>query len=172
MIVKRPAPAAPAGGLTVALTSDNPVAATVPPTVTVPAGSAGATFPVTTTPVTNSQSSIIIGTAAGVTRHFVLTVTDPFHGQNGSISLARAGGGEGRVTSQPAGIDCTFTPTGTIGACNNAFFPVGTRVRLEARPLNGSRFQGWDFETTCRDAPDVTIAAGVARIPRPGFAPG
>ena len=45
-----------------------PHAATVPPSVTVPAGSTAATFTVTTNPVANPQSSIIIGTAGGATR--------------------------------------------------------------------------------------------------------
>jgi hypothetical protein len=49
------------------------------------------------------------------------------------------------------------------------FFPAGTRVRLEARPAANSSFLGWEFETTCRNAPDVTIVADVAHICRPGF---
>jgi hypothetical protein len=161
--------AAPAGGVAVSLTSDNTTAATVPASVTVAAGSTTATFTVTTNPVANSQSSIIIGTAGGVTRHSVLTVTTEFHASNGSVSLARGGTGGGRVTSQPAGIDCTFTSTGTTGTCGNVFFPAGTRVRLDARPAQGSSFLGWEFETSCRDAPNVTVAAGVAHICRPVF---
>lgn len=162
--------AAPAGGVVVALTSDNTVAATVPPSVTVAAGQVSATFPVTTNTVTNSQSSIIIGTAGGETRHAVLTVVTQFEADFGSVSLARGGNGEGRVTSQPAGIDCTLTRTGTIGTCGNAFFAAGTQVRLEARALAGSRFLGWEFEVSCPDAPNVTVAAGVAHICRPVFA--
>jgi hypothetical protein len=161
--------AAATEGFVIALTSDNTVAATVPPSVTVAAGSASATFTVTTNPVTNSQSSIIIGTAGGVTRHAVLTVVTQFEADNGSISLARGGSGEGRVTSQPAGIDCTFTRTGTIGTCGNVFLPAGTQVRLDARPAAGSQFLGWDFEVSCRDAPNVTVVAGVAHICRPVF---
>jgi hypothetical protein len=73
------------------------------------------------------------------------------------------------VTSQPAGIDCIFTVTETTGTCGNVFFPAGTQVRLEARPAQDSSFLGWEFETTCRDAPKVTAAAGVAHICRPVF---
>jgi hypothetical protein len=160
---------APSGGVTVELTSDNTAAATVPPNVTVPAGATRATFPVTTNPVTNSQSSLIIGTAQGVTRYSVLTVMTRFEAENGSVSLARGGNGEGRVTSQPPGIDCTLTPTTTIGTCGNVFFRAGTQVRLEARPAANSRFRGWDFEVSCRNAPNVTVAAGVAHICRPVF---
>jgi hypothetical protein len=73
------------------------------------------------------------------------------------------------VVSSPAGIDCTFTRTGTTGRCGNAFFPVGTRIRLDARAASSSRFLGWEFEVSCRDAPNVTIQAGVAHICRPVF---
>lgn len=161
--------AAPSGGTVVALSSDNTAVATVPPSVTVPAGQTTATFTVQTSPTTNSQSAVIVAEANAGRVGAVLTVTDEFSANNGSVSLARGGGGEGRVTSTPAGIDCTLTRTGTTGTCGNAFFPAGTRVRLDARPLPGSRFLGWDFEVSCRDAPNVTVAAGVGHICRPVF---
>jgi hypothetical protein len=157
------------GGVAVSLTSDNTTAATAPASVTVAAGSTAATFTVVTNSVPNPQSSIIIGAAGGVTRFAVLTVTTQFQADNGSVSLARGGNGGGRITSRPAGIDCTFTPTGTTGTCGNVFFPVGTQVKLDARPAPDSSFLGWEFETTCRDAPNVTVAAGVAHICRPVF---
>jgi hypothetical protein len=162
--------AAPSGGVVVSLSSDNTAAATVPPDVTIPAGSTSATFTVTTNKITNSQSANIIGTAGGATRHSTLTVTTEFQSQNGSISLARGGLGHGRVTSQPAGIDCTFMSDTTTGTCNNAFFPAGTEVKLDARPADNSQFLGWEFEVSCREAPKVTVQAGVAHICRPAFA--
>jgi trimeric autotransporter adhesin len=165
----RLASAAQAGGQTVVLTSDNTNAATVPPSVTVPAGQITATFPVETKPVTNDQSSLIVAEAGGGRVGAVITVRTQFSANNGSLSLARGGNGEGRVTSSPAGIDCTLTRTGTTGTCGNVFFPAGTNIRLDARPLAGSRFQGWDFEVSCRNAPNVTIQASVAHICRPVF---
>ena len=161
--------AAPTGGTNVALSSNNTDAATVPASVTVPAGATRASFTVTTKPVTNSQSSTIIGTAGGVSRGSTLTVVTQFQSSNGSISLARGGTGSGRVTSQPAGIDCTFTATSTSGVCNNAFFPAGTEVRLEAREAEGSKFIGWEAENSCRDAPRVVVQAGIAHICRSAF---
>ncbi|MFP5253249.1 MAG: hypothetical protein ACLGH4_05585 [Actinomycetes bacterium] len=161
--------AAPSGGTTVFLSSDNTTVATVPSTVTVPAGATTATFTVETKPTTNSQSSLIVAEAGGGRVGAVLTVTSEFAASNGSVSLARGGNGEGRVTSSPAGIDCTFTRTSTTGTCGNVFFPVGTQVRLTARAANSSRFLGWEFEVSCRDAPDVTVQAGVAHICRPVF---
>lgn len=160
---------APQGGTTVFLSSDNTAVATVPPSVTVAAGATTATFTVETMPTTNSQSALIIAEAGGGRVGAVLTVTSQFAADNGSVSLARGGNGEGRVTSSPAGIDCTFTRTSTTGTCGNAFFPVGTQVRLTARAANNSRFLGWEFEVSCRDAPDVTVQAGVAHICRPVF---
>src|SRR5829696_3855846 len=118
--------AAPSGGFTVDLTSDNPAAATVPPSVTVPAGSTRATFTVSTKEVTNAQSTVIIGTVGGdfsTERHAVITVWDPFHFSNGSIAILPGGNGSGRITSQPAGIDCTITGGNGSGSCS-AFFPV------------------------------------------------
>jgi len=161
--------AAPTGGTTVFLSSDNTAVATVPATVIVPAGATTATFTVETKPTTNSQSSVIVAEAGGGRVGAVLTVTSEFAANNGSVSLARGGNGEGRVTSSPAGIDCTFTRTSTTGTCGNVFFPVGTQVRLTARAASNSRFLGWDFEVSCRNAPDVTVQAGVAHICRPVF---
>lgn len=163
------ASAAPTAGIVVSLSSDNTVAATVPASVTVAAGTTAASFTVTTNPIPNPQSALIIGVAGGVAKFAILTVTTEFQAGNGSVSLARGGNGGGRITSQPAGIDCTFTSTGAIGTCGNVFFPAGTQVKLDARPAPGSSFLGWEFETTCRDAPNVTVVAGVAHICRPVF---
>lgn len=161
--------AAPSDGFIVSLSSNNTAAATVPPSVTVPAGASSASFTVTTNAVTDSQSSTIIATAGGVTRSSTVTVTTERDSTTGSVSLARGGTGSGRVTSSPAGIDCTFTSTSTSGTCNNAFFPAGTEVRLEARAADGSKFIGWEAENSCPNAPKVTILAGVAHICRPAF---
>ncbi|MEO7059081.1 MAG: hypothetical protein ABI083_05140 [Lapillicoccus sp.] len=95
------------GGLTVATSSDGPVAATVPASVTVAAGSTKATFPVATVPVTNTQSSLIIGSAGTVTTYAILTVSTPSAFSTGSIAIVPGGNGNGRITSQPAGINCT-----------------------------------------------------------------
>src|SRR3954447_27010979 len=98
--------AAPSGGLTVALSSDDPAAATVQPSVTVPAGSRTASFPVTTNVVPNPQSSLIIGTAGAVTTYAIVTVWTPSLFNTGSIGIIPGGTGSGTVTSQPAGISC------------------------------------------------------------------
>jgi hypothetical protein len=162
--------AAPAGGVQVPLSSDNPAAATVPPSITVPAGATAASFTVTTNVVANPQSALIIGTAGGVTTYGIITVWTPFLFANGGIAILPGGDGSGRVTSQPAGIDCTIVGGNGVGpgACT-AFFPVGTVVRLTARPAADSSFIGFRSTPGCFDASKVTIARGVTITCQPGF---
>jgi hypothetical protein len=163
--------AAPSDGFTVDLTSDNTAAATVPPSVTVPAGSTRATFSVSTKEVTNAQSAVIIGTVGGdfsTERHAVITVWDSFHFSNGSIAIIPGGNGSGRVTSQPAGIDCTITAGNGSGSCS-AFFPAGTIVRLDARPAADSSFRGWRGLPGCSDPSKIRVARGTTITCQPGF---
>ena len=56
---------APNGGLTLSLSSSNPAIASVPKTVTVPAGSRAASFQINTRSLTKSQSAVITATHAG-----------------------------------------------------------------------------------------------------------
>jgi len=65
---------APSGGATVSLASGNTSIATVPSSVTVPAGSSSATFQVSTSAVTASTSVSISGTYAGTTQQPTLIV--------------------------------------------------------------------------------------------------
>jgi hypothetical protein len=160
--------AAPAGGIQVPLTSDDPAAATVPASVTVAAGSASASFPITTNVVGNPQSSLIIGTAGGVTTYGIITVYTPFLFANGSLSIVRGGNGNGEITSQPAGIDCILTSAGDSGTCG-AWFPVGTVVRLDARPASDSSFVGWRPTPGCGDPSKITVARGEFISCQPGF---
>lgn len=164
---------APAGGLTVDLSSDNTVAATVPASITVSAGSRSATFTVTTQQVTNAQSAVIIGTVGGnfaTERHAIITAWDAFHFTHGSVSVFPGGTGGGRVTSQPAGIDCTIANGGGSGVCT-AFFTVGIVVRLTAQPDANSRFVGFAPKPGCIDASKITVARGTNHACQVGFLP-
>ncbi len=69
--------AAPIGGVAISLSSDTPSVASVPTTVTVPAGSASAAFTITTYPVAGSTSVIITADHSGVTKTATLTVYPP-----------------------------------------------------------------------------------------------
>jgi hypothetical protein len=160
--------AATPGGVAVALTSDNTAAATVPASVIVPAGARSATFPVTTLVVPNPQSSLIIGTAAGVTAYAIITVRTQFQATNGSISILPAGNGSGTITSQPAGISCTVTLGSGAGACSS-FFPKGTVVKLVTQARSGSKFQGWRGTPGCGDPSRITVVAGTNITCQGGF---
>jgi hypothetical protein len=160
--------AAPSGGFTVALSSDNTTAATVPASVTVPAGSTTASFPISTNVLGNSQSALIIGTASTVTTYGIITVWTEFAFSHGSISIVPGGNGSGVITSQPTGINCTITNGNGSGACS-AFFPVGTVVRLDARAAAGSQFLGWRGLPGCADPSKITVARGTNITCQPGF---
>jgi hypothetical protein len=160
--------AASPGGVTVALSSDNTAAATVPTSVSVPAGATHASFPVTTLTVPNPQSALIIGTAGGVTAYAIVTVRTPFQAANGSISILPAGNGSGAITSQPAGISCTVTLGSGTGACSS-FFPKGTVVKLITQARAGSKFQGWRGTPGCGDPSRITVSAGTNITCQGGF---
>jgi hypothetical protein len=160
--------AAPSGGFAVALSSDNTAAATVPPSVNVPAGSRSATFTVTTNQVSNSQSADIIGTAGSVTVYAIVTAWTPFAYAHGSIAIVPGGNGSGRITSQPAGIDCTITSGNGSGACS-AFFTAGTVVRLDPVAAADSSFQGFRGLPGCADPSRITVARGRVIYCQPGF---
>ncbi|MPZ74576.1 MAG: hypothetical protein GEU74_15380 [Nitriliruptorales bacterium] len=80
--------AAPSGGASVALSSSNTSAATVPASVTVPAGSTSATFTVSTGSVNSDASSTISATYGGTTRSATLTVTAP--SSTDTVTISRA----------------------------------------------------------------------------------
>lgn len=94
--------------------------------------------------------------------------TTPAPGATGTIAIVRGGNGHGRITSQPAGIDCTIAADAITGPCQ-APFAAGTRVRLDARPAADSQFQGWVPHAGCTKPPDVTVAADVIHPCQPGF---
>jgi hypothetical protein len=159
--------AAAAGGFAVALSSDNPDAATVPATVTVPAGAKTASFVVSTLPLANSQSSDIIGIAGAVTVYAIITVRPLAQFSTGSISIVPGGNGSGTITSQPAGIRCNIAST-TTGACS-AFFPAGTVVKLTASAAPGSSIQGFRGTPGCIDPSKITVARGTTISCQPSF---
>jgi len=68
---------APNGGALVTLTSSNPAVVTVPPSVTIPAGATGASFPTTTSSVTAPAKVTVEASYAGVKQNGSLTVTPP-----------------------------------------------------------------------------------------------
>jgi hypothetical protein len=66
--------AAPAGGAVVTLGSSKPAQASVPSSVTVPAGKSSATFSISTTRATAGSSAVISATLGGVTKTATLSI--------------------------------------------------------------------------------------------------
>jgi len=106
---------------------------------------------------------------AGCTPTTAPTPTPTTTGSTGSISIVPGGGGSGTITSQPAGINCVITLGNGAGTCS-AFFPAGTVVRLDARPADDSRFQGWRGLPGCSDPSKITVFADTNINCQPGFA--
>lgn len=60
-------------------------------------------------------------------------------------------------------------PDDSAGNCD-AFFPVGTIVKLDARPATDSSFLGWRQSVPgCRDASKITVACGTTITCQPAF---
>src|SRR5204862_7065511 len=114
------------------------------------------------------QSSLIIGTVAGVSKYGIVTVWTDALFNSGSISIVPGGTGSGTVTSSPAGINCVITRGNGSGACT-ARFSVGTVVRLHARHASDSQFQGWRGLPGCSDPSRITVARGTNINCQPGF---
>lgn len=58
------------------------------------------------------------------------------------VSIASAGSGSGKVTSNPAKLECVIT-SGVAGLGCSTGFSSGTAVTLTADPTGGSTFDGW-----------------------------
>jgi hypothetical protein len=97
---------APAGGAVVPLSNTNP-RATVPSTVTVPAGADTRTFSVSTAPVTASASGTVTASYGGVSQSLSLTVR-PIRAQLLTLSPNRVRGGT--MVSGVVTLECPAAP--------------------------------------------------------------
>jgi hypothetical protein len=115
---------APAGGFTASLSSSDP-AATVPPTITVPAGSNSGSVTVSTAVVTAQVNLKIVATAGGVTQFGILTINPvPPPVTTAALTVTATGRSGQQITSNPAGINVT------VGSSTQASFNVGTAITL------------------------------------------
>jgi len=128
--------AAPSGGFTATLSSNNPAAA-VPASVTVVQGATSATFAIATSSVTASTPVTITASAGGVTRTATLTVTPP--GQSATLTVTATGRSGERVTSNPAGINVA------VGSTMPASFTTGTSITLT---VSNGRNAAWSGACT------------------------
>ncbi len=86
-----------------------------------------------------------------------------------TLTVGVSGSGEGKVTSEPSGIECSLGSTGTC----TEHFNRGSTVTLTETPAPHSRFTGWGLPcdestaTTCtvQMSADETASAGFAAIP-------
>jgi len=108
--------AAPSGGVSVALSSNN-AAATVPATVTVPAGRTSVNFTVTTTTITSSTTATIKATYSGASKSAPLTIT--------------AAAGLSSVSVNPTSVTGGAPSTGTV-TLSSAAPAGGTSVTLSS----------------------------------------
>jgi uncharacterized repeat protein (TIGR03803 family) len=79
---------APSGGVSLLLTSSSPALASVPGSVTVPAGSTSVTFQVTTVTVTSTATATITGSYGGQSRSATLTVVPSAGVKLSSLTLS------------------------------------------------------------------------------------
>jgi thermitase len=106
---------APSGGFVVNLSSSNTSVATVPSSVTVPAGATSANFTVATNPVSSVRSVTITAAAGGITRTATLTVNPPAS----NVTLQS-------LTISPTSVWGGSTATGTVTLSGPA--PAGGAV--------------------------------------------
>ena len=90
------------------------------------------------------------------------TFTIPSH----VVSITSAGSGSGKVTSNPAKLDCAIT-SGAAGVGCSTHFSSGTAVTLTADPIGGSTFDGWTGECSgAQPACAIVVNADVRATPR------
>lgn len=116
---------APTGGYTVTLSSNNPVA-TVPPSVTVPAGETTASFTVTTIPVAQTTALTIFAKAGALSALTPLTVNPaaPPPPTTVMLTVTATGRSGEHVTSSPAGINVA------VGSTMQSSFTSGASISL------------------------------------------
>jgi hypothetical protein len=155
---------APAGGIVLSLSSDNP-AAGVPATVTVPAGSWSASVPVTTSAVTQANAATITVTAGGVSKRATLTVAPPLPPDTLRIDpVSRIGSDPGSATGRVTTASYSaYDQTFRLTSSNPAVASVPGSVTVPA----GSLLGGFPVFTSAVASPTVvTITAAGGGVTR------
>jgi hypothetical protein len=104
-------------------------------------------------------AAVLMALAAGQTRGQEAT---------GTILIVQGGTGQGTITSDPAGIDCTLGFGDPSGTCS-ASFPAGTKVKLKAEAAPSSKFEGWAPVNSCPKPKNLTVEAGRTHNCQPVF---
>jgi uncharacterized protein (TIGR03790 family) len=129
---------APTGGIVIGLSSDN-AAITVPATVTVPAGSAVATFTAGSTPVISSVTANITGTYAGASVPFTLSVVPAISSFSALFPTINAGGQTELDLNLGTNVPTGYTATVQLTSSDPAALSVPASVTIAA----GAHFANW-----------------------------
>jgi hypothetical protein len=179
--------AAPAGGAIVTISGNN-AAEQVPSsgTVTVPAGSTNATFPITTNTVTAATPVTISASYNGVTQTVVLTVDPPPSllsisvvpstetgslSPTGTVTLTNAAPTGGVVVSLSSNNAAAQVPSGgtvtILAGSTSATFPITTNTVTAATPVTiSASYNGVTQTTVLTVAPPPSLqSGGVSVIP-------
>lgn len=157
--------AAPSGGFTVSLTSNN-AAVTVPASVTVGAGSSSASFTIAYSPVTSTQSAFVNASADGVVEAFALRLTAVSPAVASAPVLSGLTCASGSMTG--AGTDvCTVTlnaaaPSGGFSVSltsNNSAIAVPGSIVVAAGSASAD-FTASVFPVSTLQAVTITAGAG------------
>jgi hypothetical protein len=167
---------APSGGVVVTL-SDNSSAATVPASVTVPAGSSSAVFTITTVKVTSTRTVRISAAYGGVTKTATLTVTPSSTpvlstlvlaptsvtggaGSQGTVTLsASAPTGGAVVTLSDNSSAATVPASVTVPAgSTSATFTVGTTTVATATSVTVTAVYGGVTRTATLSVTPATVS--------------
>jgi hypothetical protein len=157
--------AAPAGGAAVTLSSSNTAAATVPASVTVPAGATSATFTVTSKAVTATSSATISATFGGATQSAVLTVSPaPAGPAVSTLSLSPTsvtGGGSSTATVTLSGAAPAGGAAVTLSSSNTAAATVPASVTVPAG-ATGATFTVTSKAVTATSSATISASFGGA----------
>ena len=158
-IVRLPS-AAPSGGAVVALASNQPGAASVPQSVTVPSGSIQASFAIATFP--NAGTTAQLSARRGDTILFSSIFVGPAAASNVTVTLTVSGRRGERVTSNPAGL------TVSVGGSRSAPFASGRSITLTVSNgreavFSGACSSGGRKRTSCTFTPaaNASVTANV-----------
>ncbi len=125
--------AAPPGGAVVTLTNTNSKA-TVPASVTVPAGALSQTFTVTTATVTANQAGSVTASYGGVSQALTVTVR-PIRVATLALSPNPVTGGANASAS--VALECAAPPGGTVVTLSSSNAPGGRADRVEHQHSGG-----------------------------------
>ena len=129
--------AAPAGGLVVSLSSSNTAVATVPSSVTIPAGASSESFAISTSPSSTTRSATITASGGGVSRTATLTVNGNAVADTVTISRAEYKGGQLRVEASSSSSGATLRAYVTSsGALIGTLSGGRLEINLASNPQN------------------------------------